>query len=1727
MSSEHTSNRASNNQNNARDYKSRLALPNDFDDSQLSDEDDSLLRLSQQAQHRKLSQLQLVNEEPLEPLEPVVTAADSGSEIDENEDFHNDPIIEEEDEDEEDDDDDDGEEESFGRSDNERNEEDELEMLETADFLRQLMQARRVAEINSGSGDDRNINRDSSSSNEEQRAEGDLDDTRAEFLRAIGALSGARGSEAPNETAAGGSRSGTDRDAPAGFVDVMQRLMGGGIMFGGSGGSQDGENIGALINNLEQRGDTFIILESLNQISENLLMMNGLTAERLIPSNRLAKSLVNIMEDPALEDELELHLVACRCLYNFLEVNQDFIHDALNNNAVQALCNKLLEIKYIDLTEQALQTLEMISRDPISHNSIILNNGLTACLQYLDFLTVHAQRKCLSIVSNSCTNISVSNFNKIKEAFNGITEVVRAHNDQNVVENAWITIARIIECFKNKPEYLNELFTGKELFFKEFVNVILVSCNKSLNTSAESEHVALSFSSCLSLIKSLIILSSVSIEVSKILLSDCDIGSIIVKSLNKFARARRGENGDSLKGDDVEISIEALLAAPKELVSQFLTLIGYLVPINYTPRKALYLKPDFEDYEERVCVNNKREELCNEIIPDDYWKFINEIWTLLIYSIQATTDVDIRRRGFIVLYRIVNSMDASRLGQIKHHELVSGLLASVVNQYLPQVLQGLKKLSESRKQDEDVDMRTSDFEDFDDAHDHLSSDERNNDESDEEMDEESHDPEEEDEEDDDDDDDDDDNDDDNDDDDDDEDDDEDDGEDEHEDDFPITNRADDLKSLNSTMLILSALEILNVLLQKAPGVFLQPFEREGLMNDVASILKSSSFLRRRSRSRSSQNHFLTSFANKYIDVEFTKEYEYRTSMRDVYFRIKLAVSEIHKAYNEEKMSQSSELSEHMHILHHIKDILSDTKATKSFSYDQWLQVWEQFKFALKGGSSKVHVSSFELISTGVFTQLTTLLAQNDSEHVFESNPCYRAFIHSFFNDSCADAKLLVHQLLEALTRSESFEIVAAGGHNHHSASSRDQHQATLMANQIKLKLNLEGDLGDVKMPTSLQNTVVSVHAIATFKSILSFLKLRLQFMEQLSSMGSNRSIGNEDDGKKSDYSLEFLINGEVIPVETTIYGAIYRAAQSKPDEIVDPKKIWNGVHQVTFRKVSTEVSSESVFKNYNTTVDDTELAIYDKTTIGVLQLLKVLFKMNTFVHHSGKPSVPVKEFINWKLTAKLNRQLEEPLVVASGTLPGWSINLTKQFPFIFPLATRIFFFQSTSFGYSRLIHQWQLRTNQDYEDGRGSDTSNTNSAYNQRPQLGRPNRHKVRISRKMMLQSALKVLGMYGSTPGILEIEYFDEVGSGLGPTLEFYSTVSKEFSKRKLKLWRDEDRYDGDAEGYVENKHGLFPSPMDKQQVNNENGKKILYFFSSLGKFIARALLDSRIIDFNFNPVFLKLVQFFNQKNSSSQLQPMNQKLMKKIVSLQNLRMVDPELAKSLLHLQKYARGFETVAPEQRDFVEIDGAKLGDLGIYFELPGYPKYELIPNGSDTLVQAGNLDLYITKVLEHTLFTGVVHQAKAFMDGFSKVFPITSLVIFSPQELVELFGNCEEDWSYDALSSAIVANHGYSKDSPEIKDLIQILIDFNLEEKRQFLQFLTGSPKLPIGGFKALRPELTVVRKHAEDGLKDDDYLPSVMTCANYLKIPKYSSRDVMKEKLLQAVKEGAGAFLLS
>ena len=43
----------------------------------------------------------------------------------------------------------------------------------------------------------------------------------------------------------------------------------------------------------------------------------------------------------------------------------------------------------------------------------------------------------------------------------------------------------------------------------------------------------------------------------------------------------------------------------------------------------------------------------------------------------------------------------------------------------------------------------------------------------------------------------------------------------------------------------------------------------------------------------------------------------------------------------------------------------------------------------------------------------------------------------------------------------------------------------------------------------------------------------------------------------------------------------------------------------------------------------------------------------------------------------------------------------------------------------------------------------------------------------------------------------------------------------------------------------------------------------------------------------------------------------------------------------------------------------------------------------------------------------------------------------------------------------------------------------------------------------------------------DDYLPSVMTFAHYLKLPDYSSKKIVKEKLRLAAAEGQYCFHLS
>ena len=98
-------------------------------------------------------------------------------------------------------------------------------------------------------------------------------------------------------------------------------------------------------------------------------------------------------------------------------------------------------------------------------------------------------------------------------------------------------------------------------------------------------------------------------------------------------------------------------------------------------------------------------------------------------------------------------------------------------------------------------------------------------------------------------------------------------------------------------------------------------------------------------------------------------------------------------------------------------------------------------------------------------------------------------------------------------------------------------------------------------------------------------------------------------------------------------------------------------------------------------------------------------------------------------------------------------------------------------------------------------------------------------------------------------------------------------------------------------------------------------------------------------------------------------------------------------------------------------------------------------------------------------------------------------------------------------------------------MLRFVTELDKEGRRSFLLFMTGSPRLPNGGFAGMDPKFTVVLKKPEvpKGTKQaisqeiinssryiDEILPSVMTCQNYIKLPSYSTYEVLKAKLEKA-----------
>uniref|UniRef100_A0A6P4FNM6 E3 ubiquitin-protein ligase n=1 Tax=Drosophila rhopaloa TaxID=1041015 RepID=A0A6P4FNM6_DRORH len=672
----------------------------------------------------------------------------------------------------------------------------------------------------------------------------------------------------------------------------------------------------------------------------------------------------------------------------------------------------------------------------------------------------------------------------------------------------------------------------------------------------------------------------------------------------------------------------------------------------------------------------------------------------------------------------------------------------------------------------------------------------------------------------------------------------------------------------------------------------------------------------------------------------------------------------------------------------------------------------------------------------------------------------------------------------------------------------------------------------------------------------------------------------------------------------TIFRAVQELLQcSQLNKLDKFRKIWEPTYTIVYREVPPEAQESTCLESeeFPQTPDVSSKSgastlspnspmhigfnVTDNNLCSVDDVLELLTQINGLnqseidsdVKELGVSVLSEDLFISKKITNKLQQQIQDPLVLSSNALPNWCENLNQSCPFLFPFETRQLYFNCTSFGASRSIVCLQSQRDVTVERQRIPIMSPRRDDHEFR--IGRLKHERVKVPRnENLLKWAMQVMKTHCNRKSVLEVEFLDEEGTGLGPTLEFYALVAAEIQRSDLCMWLCDDDLGEDAEkssdntegnakpvGYYVNRreHGIFPAPLPQ---NSEICERVLQYFWFFGVFVAKVLQDMRLVDIPLSTSFLQLL--CHNKVLSRNLQKVISdrrngdlsvvseesdivetctKLLRTdcnksnafggILSLENLKEIDPTRYQFLQEMQnllmrKQSIEFDdTISAEKKEEL-INELKLHtqnglevsleDLALTFTyLPsssiyGYTQAELLPNGSSVNVTINNLEAYCELLMNFILQDGIALQMKAFSDGFNEVFPLKKLAAFTPSEArMMICGEQFPHWSREDIISYTEPKLGYNKDSPGFQRFVNVLLSMSGDERKAFLQFTTGCSSLPPGGLANLHPRLTVVRK-VDAGVGS---YPSVNTCVHYLKLPDYPTEEIMKERLLTATKK--------
>ncbi|KAK8313240.1 hypothetical protein V6Z12_D01G095700 [Gossypium hirsutum] len=274
------------------------------------------------------------------------------------------------------------------------------------------------------------------------------------------------------------------------------------------------------------------------------------------------------------------------------------------------------------------------------------------------------------------------------------------------------------------------------------------------------------------------------------------------------------------------------------------------------------------------------------------------------------------------------------------------------------------------------------------------------------------------------------------------------------------------------------------------------------------------------------------------------------------------------------------------------------------------------------------------------------------------------------------------------------------------------------------------------------------------------------------------------------------------------------------------------------------------------------------------------------------------------------------------------------------------------------------------------------------------------------------------------------------------------------------------------------------------------LSYFKFVGRVVAKALFDGQLLDVYFTRSFYKHILGVK-------------------VTYHDIEAVDPDYYKNLKWMLE---NDVSDIPDLTFSMDADEEK----HILYEKTEVTDYELKPGGRNTRVTEETKHEYVDLVADHILTNAIRPQINSFLEGFNELVPRELISIFNDKELELLISGLPEIDLDDLKANTEYT--GYTAASPVIQWFWEVVKAFSKEDMARLLQFVTGTSKVPLEGFKALQGISGPQKFQIHKAFGAPERLPSAHTCFNQLDLPEYSSKEQLQERLLLAIHEASEGF---